>query len=76
MRYQRKHSLGTRLVEFALGAVRQTICPIVGFRFVVVDAKKKSVPFYKKRGFTLLDMKANLRRSAPVMFIDLTKINV
>ena len=74
MRYQRKHGLGTRLVEFALGTVKQTICPVVGCRFVV-EAKKKSVPFYKKRGFTLLDTKANLRRSAPVMFIDLTKIN-
>jgi len=43
---------------------------------MVVDAKKKSVPFYEKRGFTLLDTEANKKLDAPVMFIDLTKISI
>lgn len=75
-RYQRNHDLGTKLVEFALGLVKQSICPAIGCRFMVVDAKKKSVTFYKKKGFTLLDTVANKERDAPVMFIDLAKISV
>lgn len=76
VRYQRKHQFGTHLVEFALGIVKRTICPVVGCRFVVVDAKMKSVPFYEKRGFTFLDTEANRARGEPIMFIDLTKIDV
>ncbi|NQV40690.1 MAG: GNAT family N-acetyltransferase [Nitrosopumilus sp.] len=76
VRYQRGRGLGTNLVEFALGLVKQSICPAIGCRFMVVDAKKKSVPFYEKRGFTLLDTEANKKLDAPVMFIDLTKISI
>lgn len=66
-------SLGRSLVEFALGLARTEICPAIGCRFVVVDAKKDSVGFYEKQGFTMVDTEDNRGRDAPVMFIDLFK---
>ena len=67
--------LGRSMVEFALGLVKESICPKVGCRFVVVDAKKKSVEFYRKCGLVLLDTEENKALSEPVMFIDLLKIS-
>ena len=68
--------LGTTLVRFALGVVKDQICPRVGCRFVVLDAKQQSVAFYLKQGFTLLDTEENRNRGQPIMFMDLRKIPV
>ena len=65
---------GTVLVDLAVGISRNEIAPRVGCRFLVVDAKQKSVAFYKKAGFTLLDTDANRGRPEPVMFLDLLKV--
>ncbi len=72
-RYARQ-GLGRRLVELALGITKNEICPSVGCRFVVVDAKKASVPFYRKCGFTLLDTTGNRARTEPIMFLDMAKV--
>jgi GNAT superfamily N-acetyltransferase len=66
--------LGRELVNLALGTTVREICPAVGCRFVMVDAKKNAVKFYERCGFTLLDTPANREREAPVMFVDLSKI--
>jgi hypothetical protein len=42
---------------------------------MMVDSKKPSVDFYRKCGFTILDTADNRDREAPVMFIDLSKID-
>jgi len=73
--YQGKYRLGTMLVQFALGLVKNSICPHVGCRFVVVDAKRQSVSFYGRVGFTMLDTKENRDRPEPIMFVDMTKIS-
>lgn len=65
------HSIGRRLVNFAQGVAREDICPAVGCRFVVVDAKQESIGFYEKCGFTLIDTAENRQRPAPVMYLDL-----
>ncbi len=65
---------GTIFVDLAIGIAKNEIATRVGCRFLVVDAKQKSVAFYKKRGFTLLDTDANRARVEPVMFIDLLKV--
>ena len=67
--------LGEALVQFALGLAVEQVCPAVGCRFVVVDAKSDAVGFYRKMGFTLLDTQANRARPEPVMFVDLHKTN-
>jgi len=72
----RGSGLGRELVDLALGITKSYICPRVGCRFVVVDAKRCSIPFYDRCGFTLLDTRTNKRRSEPVMFVDLNKIPV
>lgn len=64
--------LGRLLVEFCLGRSLE-ISAIAGCRFVVVDAKRASVPFYEKVGFRLLDTKENRARGEPLMFFDLKK---
>ncbi len=69
-----RQGLGRRLVELALGITKSDICPSVGCRFVVVDAKQNSVPFYRKCGFTLLDTAENKARSEPIMFLDMAKV--
>jgi GNAT superfamily N-acetyltransferase len=70
----RDRDLGSLLVQFALGTIKRHICARVGCRFAVVDAKKASVEFYKKQGFTFLATTANEQRDEPVLFIDLAKI--
>jgi GNAT superfamily N-acetyltransferase len=69
----RKKGIGPTLVDLALGTARDVICPAVGCRFVMVDSKAKSVAFYLKHGFTMLDTVANKSRAEPVMFVDLHK---
>ena len=65
--------LGRGLVDMALGITKDQICPSVGCRFMMVDSKRRSVDFYLKCGFTVLDTIANKGRDAPVMYIDLSK---
>jgi GNAT superfamily N-acetyltransferase len=70
----RKKKWGEQLVDFAVGTAKDIICPAVGCRFVVVDAKKESIGFYERCGFTLLDTDENRDRESPVMFLDLHKV--
>lgn len=66
--------IGKTLVELGLAIVVEEICPRVGCRFVVVDAKRESVSFYERKcGFTALDTPANLSSERPVMFLDVHK---
>lgn len=67
--------LGEKLVQMAIGVSFLQVCPAVGCRFVVVDAKTDAVTFYKKLGFILLDTAANKERPDPVMFMDLHKLD-
>lgn len=70
----RGNALGKKLVSVAVALAKEQVMPHVGCRFLVVDSKKGSVDFYKKRGFTLLDTENNKRRASPVMFMDLWKL--
>lgn len=67
----RAGGLGTMLIELALGIVLETIEPHIGCRFVIVDAKPKSISFYEKLGFRLLDTATNREKATPLMFLDL-----
>lgn len=67
------YGLGRLLVSLALGITKDEVCPAVGCRFVMVDAKKESVKFYEKCGFRALNTDENKERDIPVMFIDLLK---
>jgi len=66
--------LGSLLVDFALGIAKYDIAALVGCRFISVDAKEKSVAFYEKVGFTLLDTPDNKARAEKIMFVDLSKL--
>lgn len=70
----RGSGVGRQLVDLALGLSQQYVCPWIGCRFIMVDAKKESVDFYSKCGFTMLDTKENSSRGAPIMFLDLKKL--
>ena len=72
-RGENRRGLGKTLVDFALGIARSEICPAVGCRFVVVEAKSQSVGFYEARGFTTIDTPTNRELPAPVMYLDLHK---
>lgn len=74
IRFQ-KRGVGQHLIQLALGTAKDVVCPAVGCRFVVVDAKKPAVSFYERCGFTLLDTSENRKRPSPVMFVDLSKIS-
>ncbi len=65
--------LGTMLVDWSISITKTRIMPYVGCRFIVVDSKASSIPFYEKCGFTLLDTEANKNAKHPVLFIDLHK---
>ena len=65
--------LGRTLVKLAIGIGKEAICPSAGCRFVVVDAKRESVGFYEKCGFTLLASPDNQQNEHPMMFLDLLR---
>lgn len=66
--------IGRRLVETAIGVVLVSIVPNAGCRFIILDAKPKSIPFYRKLGFRLLDTEENRKKPAPLMFLDLRNL--
>lgn len=66
--------IGPQLVEMALGIILVSIVPSVGCRFVILDAKSKSIPFYKSRGFRLLETETNRANETPLMFLDLRNL--
>jgi predicted N-acetyltransferase YhbS len=63
--------LGRLLVRFIISVVQESIQPITGCRFVVLDAKPGSVAFYESLGFRLLDTQQNRAKNTPLMFLDL-----
>lgn len=67
----RGKKIGKQLVEMAIGLVLLTIVPHAGCRFIILDAKRKSVTFYQERGFRLLDTVGNRAAENPIMFMDL-----
>jgi GNAT superfamily N-acetyltransferase len=70
----KKRGIGKILIDFSLGIVADEICPRIGCRFIVVDAKRDAVPFYQDTcGFTLLETEENKSRDSPLMFVDLHK---
>jgi len=66
--------LGRELVDIAIGIVTEGVAPNAGCRFIIVDAKRKSIGFYEKLGFRLLDTDDNRADAAPLMFLDLKAI--
>lgn len=42
-----------------------------GCRFILLDAVKDKINYYKEHGFELIDTKANLAKNYPTMFLDL-----
>jgi hypothetical protein len=62
---------GKTLVTTVIGVVSLSIQPYAGCRFLIVDAKRKSVDFYRKLGFRLLDTAENRALETPLMFMDL-----
>jgi len=67
----RGNGIGPALVEMAIGIILTKIMPFAGCRFIILDAKSKSIDFYKDRGFRLLDTDENRKASMPLMFMDL-----
>lgn len=67
-------NIGRQLVELAIGITVQAIVPNAGCRFLILDAKSKSIPFYERRGFRLLDTEENKAKDTPLMFMDLRNL--
>lgn len=65
---------GRMILDWSISHIKLAIMPNVGCRFMVVDAKRGSIPFYEKGGFTLLNTELNHSDEHPLMFIDLCKI--
>jgi ribosomal protein S18 acetylase RimI-like enzyme len=65
---------GRMLVDFTIALVKRQLMPWAGCRFLVLDANKPAIEFYKRQGFTLVDTVANKERDNPVMFMDLRKL--
>lgn len=69
-----KQKWGRELLAWALGLVTQHVAAQVGCHLFVTDAKKESVGFYEKVGFTMLDTENNRSSETPIMFIHLPKL--
>lgn len=70
----RDKKIGGALVDLAIAIAQDQVGSMVGCRFVTTDAKQDAIPFYKHRGFVLLDTETNLADEAPVMFLDLQRL--
>lgn len=66
---------GTKMVAWCVSLVKDKIMPIVGCRFLIVDAKADVVKFYENLGFTMLDTEENKHSQHPLMFLDLYKLS-
>lgn len=66
--------LGRQLVETAIGVVLLSVIPAVGCRFMILDAKPKSISFYRHMGFRMLETEDNLAKPTPLMFMDLRNL--
>jgi GNAT superfamily N-acetyltransferase len=69
-----RRNIGRQLVETAIGVVLVSIVPNAGCRFMILDAKPKSISFYKRMGFRLLDTPENHEKPTPLMFLDLRNL--
>lgn len=67
----RGNKIGKYLVETAIGIAKNIIAPSAGCRFVILDAKIKSISFYKRLGFRLLETSENTSKETPLMFMDM-----
>jgi predicted GNAT family N-acyltransferase len=72
---ERGNGYGRTLVELAIDIALYQIQPVAGCRFLILDAKKKSIIFYENLGFRLLDTAANRTAETPLMFMDLQNLN-
>ena len=70
----RGKKIGERLVQVAIGITIAAIVPNAGCRFLILDAKPKSIKFYEKQGFRLLDTEENRNKDTPLMFMDLRNL--
>jgi GNAT superfamily N-acetyltransferase len=64
---------GTQMVDARICLVKDKIMPVVGCRFLIVEAKLNAIRFYQQEGFTLLNTPQNQHRKHPLMFLDLHK---
>jgi GNAT superfamily N-acetyltransferase len=65
---------GRKLVDLAINIALDQIQPIAGCRFLILDAKQKSVQFYERLGFRMLDTAENRSADTPIMFMDLQNL--
>lgn len=63
--------IGKKLIDLSINLAVDHVGRSAGCRFLTTDAKRGAVSFYEGCGFTLLQSEDNLKRDAPVMFIDL-----
>jgi GNAT superfamily N-acetyltransferase len=69
------NGFGRTLVDLAISIALDRVQPIAGCRFLILDAKRKSVQFYEKLGFRILDTKENRNAITPIMFMDLQNLS-
>ena len=69
-----RQGFGGNLVDYSIAVIKRHITPHVGCRFVVVDANRPAIEFYRKHGFTLVDTDANREKDHPLMFLDLLRV--
>ncbi len=62
---------GGALVDFAIGVSAEHIMPNAGCRFIVLDAKAQSIPFYQRKGFSEMGPVLDGGTDHTAMFVDL-----
>ena len=65
--------IGSDLISFVAGLSITQVMPFAGCRFLILDANRAKVDFYKNRGFVMVENDENLASPNPVMFMDLHK---
>lgn len=74
-RENQKSGFGKQLVDLVIGMALTIVQPHAGCRFLILDAKRKSISFYEKLGFRLLETEGNKSAETPLMFMDLQSLS-
>lgn len=65
---------GGQLIDFVIGLAVSHVMPYTGCRFLVVDAKRQSVGFYTRKGFSRMGVANGNEQAFTTMFIDLHRL--
>jgi GNAT superfamily N-acetyltransferase len=68
------NGIGPQLLDFVIGFASEHVMPYTGCRFLIVDSKPASVPFYERKGFVHMSNLEKSESTLSPMYLDLHRL--